>query len=331
MEKSIIFSEIVEAFKSFSKTHIPHSHRNFLHTAGGLLLVLILLQFLTGIILLFPFRAEESYASLREITYSLPFGWWIRGLHRWSSNFTVFFLLLHTFRTSITSDFLRKGGMRWFTGSFIFFTMFASCFTGYSLVGDERSFWAATVGINIAGKIPLAGNLVRNFFTQSSGLPGIMRFYIFHIIIIPAFLIFLIFFHILFVRMTGPSEEEGEEKHPFFPDHLIDLLLIFIPVLTALFLLPVIFFPELGNPPQKTPPVTVKPEWYFSGIYLSLRKMPFFLAFILWSSAFLYFISFPISLYLARKNILLSKILRISIPAGMCVFVLLIAVESLID
>ena len=45
------------------------------------------MQILTGILLLFYYVPEpgRAYDSVRHISNDVPYGWWIRSLHKWAA------------------------------------------------------------------------------------------------------------------------------------------------------------------------------------------------------------------------------------------------------
>ena len=53
-------------------------------------------QVITGIFLTFYYvpSPEGAYESVRHITQDVQMGFWIRGIHRWASNFMVIAMML---------------------------------------------------------------------------------------------------------------------------------------------------------------------------------------------------------------------------------------------
>jgi quinol-cytochrome oxidoreductase complex cytochrome b subunit len=70
---------------------------------------------------------------------------------------------------------------------------------------DQRAFWATTVGSEIAGSIPIIGNLALVFLRVGWNVTGetLSRFYALHVIIIPILTVTFMFAHFLMVRRQG--------------------------------------------------------------------------------------------------------------------------------
>jgi quinol-cytochrome oxidoreductase complex cytochrome b subunit len=89
-------------------------------------------------------------------------------------------------------------------------------FTGYLLPWDQLSFWAITVGTNIAGYAPVLGDAARTVLLGGAevGQNTLIRFYALHIIVLPLALIALISLHLWRVRKDGglAGQEIPEER-----------------------------------------------------------------------------------------------------------------------
>jgi quinol-cytochrome oxidoreductase complex cytochrome b subunit len=75
-------------------------------------------------------------------------------------------------------------------------------FTGYLLPWDQLSYWAITVGTNIAGYVPVLGDQVRTLLLGGNEVSAatLLRFYVLHIYFIPALMVLGIAIHIWRVR-----------------------------------------------------------------------------------------------------------------------------------
>ena len=71
------------------------------HVFGSMLLILFLLQFVTGILLSFVYSAspDGAWKSVRYISEEMPGGAWLRGIHFWGASLMVIVLGLHLIRT----------------------------------------------------------------------------------------------------------------------------------------------------------------------------------------------------------------------------------------
>jgi quinol-cytochrome oxidoreductase complex cytochrome b subunit len=81
-------------------------------------------------------------------------------------------------------------------------------FTGYLLPWDQRAFWATTVGTEIAGSIPVIGNLALVFLRVGWDVTAqtLSRFYALHVIFLPIATLAMMGLHFLMIRRTGIAQ-----------------------------------------------------------------------------------------------------------------------------
>ncbi|HOI28935.1 MAG TPA: cytochrome bc complex cytochrome b subunit [Melioribacteraceae bacterium] len=265
------------------KEPIPKHMKNWFYALGATPLVLFLFQLVTGVFLTFYYvpSPEGAYESVRHITQDVEFGFWIRGLHRWASNFMVIAMMLHVVRVFFTRGYRKPRELNWIVGILMLVTTLGLCFTGYSLLFNQLSYWAATVGTNMIKEVPLIGSSILELLRGGTDVSGntLTRFYNLHIVFLPAVLLILIVIHIIMVRLHGVSKLEGyettEESYPFYPEHFYHTLVISLFLLITISALTVILPPGLGEEanPAVTPP-HIKPEWYFFAVYSILKILP---------------------------------------------------------
>ena len=78
-------------------------------------------------------------------------------------------------------------------------------FTGYLLPWDQRAYWATTVGTEIAGAIPVIGELALVFLRTGWSISSLTlsRFFAAHILILPLVTITFMGLHFIMVRKQG--------------------------------------------------------------------------------------------------------------------------------
>ena len=77
--------------------------------------------------------------------FKINLGWFIRSIHRWSSNFTVLSLVLYICKTYSTGGFLKFRELIWLTGLSLVLCIVSFGVTGYSLPWDQLGFWACKI------------------------------------------------------------------------------------------------------------------------------------------------------------------------------------------
>jgi len=263
---------------------VPLHLKRWWFCLGGTPMYLFIVQLVTGIMLTFYYvpSPDHAYASVAAITQEVRFGWFIRSLHMWSSNFMIVAVILHMLRVYFSRAYRHPRQLNWMVGFLLLGVTMAFGFTGYSLVYEQLSFWGATVATNLAEAVPLVGPWLAYFIRGGPEVAEetLTRFFILHIGVLPTAALVLIGLHVLLIRMHGVTELkfEGEEKvadkerfFRFWPDHVTTELLIGVLLMYLLTILSLIWPADLGEPanPNVTPE-HIKPEWYF---YFNFRLL----------------------------------------------------------
>lgn len=310
-----------EIFVYLAEEPIPAHMRLWWFALGGTPLVCFLIQVVTGILLTFYYipTPQLAYTSVSYISHEVPFGWWVRSLHGWSANLMIVTLGLHLIRVYFTHAFRKPRELQWMVGALLLLVVLGMGFTGYALVYDQISYWAATVGTNIAGKTPLLGALIRRTMLGGEVVnpTTLTRFFDFHIGVLPTMLVGLVGLHIYLIRTLGVSTLEekagdptgaqgridaeaaklGQEKHGFFlfyPHHFLTETIAALFLLILLCELSIAFPAHLG--PAADPlstPAHIKPEWYFFAAFQTLKLFPEGLAMALQGIVLVGFIGWP--------------------------------------
>jgi quinol-cytochrome oxidoreductase complex cytochrome b subunit len=260
----------------------------FWHTFGSLSLFLFVNQVVTGILLMVYYRptTNAAFESVRFIMTKAHFGWLIRGLHAWGATLMILCVLIHMTRTFFMGAYKKPRELTWIFGVFILGCTVTFGFTGYLLPWNQLSYWATTVGTEITGAIPAAGNYIKLLLRGGEGVTGetLARFYVLHVVVLPWVLTMLIATHLFLMRVQGLAtmERVGDEKPidkkqavPFFPHHVLKESMVFCGLIGALVTLIVLWPVELGE--KANPLVTpegIKPEWYFLPTYQLLKYFP---------------------------------------------------------
>jgi quinol-cytochrome oxidoreductase complex cytochrome b subunit len=180
---------------------------------GTISAVLFLILVLTGVILMFLYvpSVERAYLSVKDLEYTVSYGWFIRGLHRISAHLMVAVVFLHLVRTFLTGAFKngnatgQKRPLNWSVGVVLFLLTLLLSFTGYLLPWDQLAYWAITVGTNIASAAPIVGEWIRFILLGGTTIDqsALIRFYVLHCFFLPMILLLLFSYHMWRVRKDG--------------------------------------------------------------------------------------------------------------------------------
>jgi len=267
---------------------VPVHRHSVWYYMGGVTLFLFMVQVFTGILLLLYYQpgTDSAFESVRFIMTKVQFGWLFRSIHSWSANLMIFFIFVHMFSTFFTQAFKKPRELTWISGFALLMLAFGFGFSGYLLPWNELAFFATKVGTDITGALPLIGDMIKTVLRGGEEVTGgtLLRFYAFHVAIIPATFTIVLGIHLLFVQRQGMHEPDYMEKLPqekkkmisFFPNFLLRDALLWLIVLNILLFLAVFFPWEIGQKADtfSSAPQGIRPEWYFMFMFQSLKLLP---------------------------------------------------------
>ena len=294
------FPTAFAGYKQHLSEYYAPKNFNFFYFFGSLLLLVLVIQIVTGIFLVMHYKpdAAKAFESVEYIMRDVPWGWLVRYMH--STGASAFFICvyLHMFRGLIYGSYKKPRELVWVFGCAIFLCLMAEAFMGYLLPWGQMSYWGAQVIINLFAAIPFVGEdlslLIRGDFVV--GDATLNRFFAFHVIAVPLVLLGLVVAHLLALHDVGSNNPDGVEIkakkdpktgipldgipfHPYYTVHDIVGVSVFLMLFSAVvFLAPEMggYFLEFNNfipaDPLKTP-AHIAPVWYFTPYYSMLRAV----------------------------------------------------------
>lgn len=189
---------------------VPKFAMKWWYCLGGITAFLFVVQSITGVMLAFYYKPtpEAAFQSIQFIETQVRFGSSIRMIHHWAANGMIVMCVAHLMRVFITGAYKSPRELNWVSGVLLLVLTLAFGFTGYLLPWDQRAFWATTVGSEIAGSIPVIGDLALVFLRVgwNVGAQTLSRFYALHIIVVPVVTILSMGAHFIMVRRQGVAE-----------------------------------------------------------------------------------------------------------------------------
>ena len=281
-------------------THpVPRSTASWAYVFGSASLTVMLLQFLTGICLAFVYvpSAGQAWTSLQVLNQQQSFGWFVRALHGWGSNFMVALVLLHMVQVFVFGAYKYPRELTWIVGVFLLLMTLGMAFTGQVLRFDQDAYWGLGIGASIMGRVPLIGTPLVHAMLGGPIIAGetLSRFFSIHVFIVPATLLAFVGVHLLMVLKLGINEwpmpgrmvkrstylqEYRELTHqdgvPFMPDAFRKDLAFSGVIILALIACAAWFGPfGPKGPPDPTVVQTVpKPDFFFLWLYAALALLP---------------------------------------------------------
>ncbi len=276
---------ISELAKFAKKKKVPEHKHSLWYYFGGICLFLFVLQVLTGILLLLYYTpsVDSAHESIQFIMSQVKFGWLMRSVHSWSANILIAAIFIHMFSSFFLKAYRPPRELTWITGFFLLLIFLLFGFSGYLLPWNELSFFATRVGTDIAGTVPLIGKSIKTFILGGTEVSGatLSRFFWLHIGILPLLTVVFLGIHVLLVQTLGMSKPIGiPEKEirevPFFPNFILKDSLGWMIILALIGVLCVFFPWEVGEKadPFAATPIGIKPEWYFTFMFTTLKIIP---------------------------------------------------------
>ena len=254
---------------------------------GSILLFIFGMQTVTGVLLMFYYvpTADHAYASTQYIIHDVDYGWFLLSYHFWGSSAMVVCVFAHMSQVFLWGAYKKPRELIWVVGLALFALVMGFGFTGYLLPWDQRAFWATTVGVEIMDKIPVIGDFLARFL-KGGPIPGQMtlsRFFVIHVMVLPAALIGLAGLHLFLFRCAGPAGpfrgtpvELKAKTDYFFPRQIwkdvVGMAMVFACISALAFWEPVVLLDEATPDPGDYHP---EPEWYFLFIFQHLRLRMF--------------------------------------------------------
>ena len=189
---------------------------NWFYTLGSATLFVAINQAVTGILLTLYYvpTPDHAYETVQFITYELPAGWFIRGLHHYGASAMVILAVMHMVRVIFYGAYKFPREMTWITGVLLLLITVGFGFTGYLLPWDQKAYWATTVGTRIAGTPPIIGDFILRVMRGGAELSEVTlaRFFGVHVWVLPAMLLLLIGVHMYLIIRIGISAVPKKEK-----------------------------------------------------------------------------------------------------------------------
>jgi quinol-cytochrome oxidoreductase complex cytochrome b subunit len=174
---------------------------------------------ITGIILMVFYTPSPliAYSNMWNIISNVPMGQLFRNMHRLGAEVMVLVVALHMLRTFITGSYKKPRQFTWVTGMLLLVLTLLLSFSGYLLPWDQLAYWALTVFLSGAEAAPAPPVVNKNILLILQGGPalgasGLLRWYLFHVLLMPLLLGIFFFVHYYKVVLHGLSLPPGRQE-----------------------------------------------------------------------------------------------------------------------
>ena len=286
-------------YASTAGHEVPASAGSWFYVFGSATLLCFIIQVITGTLLAFVYvpSTNEAYTSLEYLNHVQFWGWYLRAVHNWGSNFMVALMTMHMIQVFLFGAYKYPRELTWVSGIGLLLVTLGMAFTGQVLRFDQDAYWGLTIGASITGRVPLIGGQLVHLLLAGPIIAGetLSRFFTLHVFIIPGTIIAIVSVHLRLVLTKGINEYPTpgkivrrstydaeyadiirKEGVPFTPD-AIDKDLIFAAFTIVAILAAAFFFGPKGpgGPPNPTLVDTnPRPDFYFLSIFAALALLP---------------------------------------------------------
>ncbi len=286
-------------YASTAGHEVPASAGSWFYVFGSATLLCFIVQIISGSILAFVYipSTNEAYTSLQYLNHAQFWGWYVRGIHYWGSNFMVALMSAHMIQVFLFGAYKYPRELTWVSGIFLLLTTLAMAFTGQVMRFDQDAYWGSAIGASITGRVPLIGSQLVHLLLAGPIIAGetLSRFFTLHVFLIPGAIIAILSMHLRLVLTKGINEypvpgrvvlkstydaEYAEilrkEGVPFVP-YAIGKDLIFAGLVLLGILACALFLGPKGpmGPPDPTLVDTApRPDFYFLSIFAALALLP---------------------------------------------------------
>jgi ubiquinol-cytochrome c reductase cytochrome b subunit len=234
---------------------------------------------------------SAAYASSLNISFDVRSGLVMRQMHHWSALLFLAAMVLHMMRVFFTGGFRRPREINWIIGVNILILSMVNGLFGYSLLDDLLSGTGVRVAYNIALSIPIVGPHIAfavfgGTFPDASIIP---RFFVLHVLLIPAAIAGLVGAHLGLVWFQKHTQHRGvgRTEHnvvgtKIFPVFAMKGAALFFFVFAVCALLggvvqinPIwVFGPFKGGEVVAAVTSAAQPDWYMGWLDGILRLIP---------------------------------------------------------
>ena len=291
--------QLAASLRETTEHPVPRETASWFYVFGSAALVVFVMQIITGMLLavIYVPSAGEAWNSLQTLNHSIAFGWYIRALHGWGSNFMVAIVLIHMVQVFLFGAFKYPRELTWIVGVFLLLMALGMAFSGQVLRFDQDAFWGLGIGASICSRIPIVGPWMVNLLLGGPIIAGatLSRFFALHVFVIPGLLIAFVGLHLLMVLKLGINEwpmpgrivrkatyikEYHELTHkdgiPFVPGAVWKDLFFGGCVLLTLAIVAAYFGPfgPSGRPDPTIIQTAPRPDYFFLWLYALLSLLP---------------------------------------------------------
>ncbi len=240
--------------------YVPEETNNFWYSLGGVLMISLAFQVVTGIILTLKYipDAALAFGSVSDMLHS-PF-WRITLSSHYFNSFLIYGLVMtHLMRVFVSAAYRKNKKVLWFVGVALAILIFATYLTGEALHWDEVGFAVPWNISEIMQATHVSDMFHYNFadiLDPATATLKLVQLYAMHIAILPLITMVLVMLHFYLIRMKGislPFWKKPSGKKVPFSSHIKLWFVYSALAIGAVLLLAIFIGRDVGTAPQLIP------------------------------------------------------------------------------
>ena len=245
---------------------------SFAYVFGVVLMFLLVVEGLTGAALaaFYSPSTTDAWGSVAYLQDQVPGGWLVRGLHHHGGSAIVIVAGIHLVQTAVAGAYKKPRELVWWLGIFLLLLVLAWSVTGYWLRWDQAGYYASQVELGIAAGTPVFGDLVKSMVLGGNdyGNLTLTRAYAAHVIVLPALVVLVTYFHVTIARRLGPTPVNKSASVPRWPAQSVrDAIAIAAVFAVLLGYVVSTHGVDLASPADPTSAYDARPLWPFRWLF----------------------------------------------------------------
>jgi quinol-cytochrome oxidoreductase complex cytochrome b subunit len=204
---------VLRSVWSVLRRPVPPGHRADLFF-GWLILLLFLLQVVTGILLSIYFEPSPTTVadSVQFIMRDVDWGWLLRGVHHWSSHALIAIVLLHVLFLFVRGRYRGAGSPNWYAGVLVLFLVTALTYSGELLSWDQQTYWRVTRALQRVESFGPLGDWLAHIVRGGDSVTAttLSRTYTAHGMFLPWLVFMLLMANLWFLARRMQRRQGGE-------------------------------------------------------------------------------------------------------------------------
>ena len=153
---------------------------------------LFVIAVISGIPLVFFYHPTSAYVSVQKLTFLIPYGFFIRKLHYFSSELLLVFVVIHFLEQMFNKE-INASKLSWILATIATILIIFLMFSGFILKADQGGHSAALIAISMIHSVPGFSVLSRLFESQSHYF--YWKIFLWHILLLPVMVSLLVYYH----------------------------------------------------------------------------------------------------------------------------------------